>query len=224
VSSFFLQPRAHNPTGASLAPARVAELVDVLSGRDAVVVEDDSAGAIATTAAASLGGALPTRTLHVRSFSKSHGPDLRLAAASGPAEIVEPMVERRFLGQGWSSRLLQALLVDLLVHPDAVAQVARARREYARRRSAVVGGLRARGVEVPTGDGLNLWLPVTDEAAAMVSLATEGVRVAAGGPFVIGTRRDPHVRVTVGLARSGHDELADQLARAAAAGATRARG
>src|SRR3954471_8858612 len=44
----FLQPRAHNPTGVSIPPARAAELAAVLAGfPDVVVVEDDHAGDIA---------------------------------------------------------------------------------------------------------------------------------------------------------------------------------
>ncbi len=59
------------------------------------------------TPALSLGSLRPDQTVHIRSFSKSHGPDLRLAALSGPASIVDPLLERRLLGQGWTSRLLQ---------------------------------------------------------------------------------------------------------------------
>ncbi len=34
-------------------------------------------------------------------------------------------------------------------------------------------------------DGINLWMPVRDERAALVHLAAEGIAVAAGTPFVI---------------------------------------
>lgn len=223
VRAFFLQPRAQNPTGISLDRRRARALADVVRGGEVIVVEDDSAGAIARTDPLSLGRWLPGQVLHVRSFSKSHGPDLRLAAASGPAALVEPMVQRRFLGQGWSSRLLQALLLDLLVHPESVRQVEHARAEYARRRSAVVEQLRRLGVEVGGTDGLNIWLPVDDETAAMVRLAAEGIRVAAGGPFTLVASATPHVRVTVGLVQHDHAQLAAQLARAAAATPPRGR-
>ena len=35
-----------------------------------------------------------------------------------------------------------------------------------------------------TGDGLNLWIPVRDEPAALRLLAEQGIRVAAGKPFL----------------------------------------
>jgi DNA-binding transcriptional MocR family regulator len=219
VRAVFLQPRAQNPTGASLTPDRLAELAAVLQAGDALLVEDDSAGPIATTPALSLGSALPERTLHVRSYSKSHGPDLRLAAIGGPAALVDPLVERRFLGQGWTSRLLQALLVDLLTHAPSLHAVARARRTYARRRTTVAGELARLGVDVWRGDGINMWLPVRDEAAALLLLATRGIGAAPGGPFQLGSSDRPHLRVTVGLVASGHREVAAALADAAAAGA-----
>jgi DNA-binding transcriptional MocR family regulator len=219
VRAVFLQPRAQNPTGASLTPDRLAELAAVLQAGDALLVEDDSAGPIATPPALSLGSARPERTLHVRSYTTSHGPDLRLAAIGGPAALVDPLVERRFLGQGWTSRLLQALLVDLLTHAPSLHAVARARRTYARRRTTVAGELARLGVDVWRGDGINMWLPVRDEAAALLLLATRGIGAAPGGPFQLGSSDRPHLRVTVGLVASGHREVAAALADAAAAGA-----
>ena len=49
----------------------------------ALVVEDDHANEISSAPLTSIGTWLPERTVHIRSFSKSHGPDLRLAAVGG---------------------------------------------------------------------------------------------------------------------------------------------
>ncbi len=215
VRAVFLQPRAQNPTGASLSSGRAEELAAVLKATDVLVVEDDSAGAIAQTAAVSLGRLLPERTVHIRSFSKSHGPDLRLAAVSGPADVIDPLVERRFLGQSWTSRLLQATLLGLLTSSVSVAQVHTAREEYARRRRLVVDALATAGVVVGGADGLNIWLPVRDEAAASIRLASQGIGAAAGGPFSVLPTGTAHLRVTVGLVRAEHDRVAAQLAEAA---------
>ena len=76
----------------------------------------------------------------MRSFSKSHGPDLRLAAIGGPPRCIDPVVDAAQLGQGWSSRLLQRMLLDLLTDDGAMASVAAARKEYARRRSPLSTG------------------------------------------------------------------------------------
>lgn len=220
VRALFLQPRAQNPTGASMTRERVEEVACLLRDSDVVIVEDDSAGGVASTPAVSLGAVLPQQTVHVRSYSKSHGPDLRLAALGGPSELVDPLVDRRFLGQGWTSRLLQGVLVDLLTHPASVRAVEHARATYALRRKAIVSELGAAGVAVGGKDGLNIWLPVQDESAALLRLAAEGIGASPGGPFLVRAGgAAPHLRVTVGLVREHHDEVAAALAAAAMTGA-----
>jgi DNA-binding transcriptional MocR family regulator len=214
-AAVFLQPRALNPTGASWSPTRTAALSAVLAQHPHVyAVEDDSAGDVASSALHSLGAHLPRQTVHVRSFSKSHGPDLRLAAVGGPATVLDPILERRLLGQGWTSRLLQQLLLALLTAPGSTAAVRHARDQYARRRHLLIAALNARGIPLPPGDGLNIWLPVADEQAALIALASNGIAAAAGAAFTTSPGA-PHLRVTVGLIATGHAEVAARLAEAA---------
>jgi DNA-binding transcriptional MocR family regulator len=212
----FLQPRAHNPTGVSMPAARAASLAAVLAEFPAVVVvEDDHVGDIATAPPISLGRHLPDRTVHVAGFSKSHGPDLRLAGVGGPASVVSAVADRRLLGPGWSSRLLQGVLLDLLTDPMANAQVTAARHAYATRRSALLARLHERGVTATAADGINLWMAVDDQQIAMVALAARGIAVAPGAPFWVTPGRPDHVRVTAGLVADGFDDVADALAAAA---------
>ena len=65
---------------------------------------------------------------------------------------------------------------------------------------------------------MNLWVPVADETAATVRLASQGIGVAPGSPFEVLADPQPHVRVTVGLVAEAHAELAVELAAAARAG------
>jgi DNA-binding transcriptional MocR family regulator len=215
VSAVYLQPRAQNPTGVSLTARRAEELARVTRRWNAVIVEDDSAGAVAAADPISLGRWLPDRTVHVRSFAKSHGPDLRLAALSAPPELAARVTAVRQLGQGWSSRLLQRLLLALLTDPVSVAAVARARDSYTERRARMVGALADEGIDVGGTDGLNVWVPVADETATVVRLASQGIGVAPGAPFAVLPGRRPHVRVTAGLLADGHAEVARALADAA---------
>ncbi|SDT43464.1 aminotransferase class I/II-fold pyridoxal phosphate-dependent enzyme [Actinoplanes derwentensis] len=221
-AAVFVQPRALNPTGASWSPSRSAALAAVLSqAPGSYVVEDDSAGELSSGPLLSIGAHLPRQTVHVRSFSKSHGPDLRLAAISGPATVLDPILERRLLGQGWTSRLLQHLLLTLLTDPPSISAVAAARDEYARRRHLITSGLAAAGIELPPGEGINLWLPVADEQAALLSLASAGIGAAAGTAFTVGPGTPPHLRITVGLVTDDHAAVADRLAEAARAATPR---
>lgn len=215
-----LQPRAHNPTGARLTPQRAAALAAAVRAAPAHVrvVEDDHAGGVAHAPLVSLGPLLPDRVVHVRSYAVSHGPDLRVAAVGGPAVVLDALVARRMLGPGWTSRLLQHVLADLLADPRAGAAVDRARDAYAVRRHALRDALARRGLDVPAGDGLHLWVPVHDETTTLVRLDAVGVRVAPGRAFVATPpRAGGHVRVTVArLVPDDADAVAETLVRAAA--------
>lgn len=224
-----LQPRAHNPTGVSMTSTRARELAAVVRqhlaanpGAGLTVIEDDHSGEIASSADVSLGSHLPDRVVHVRSYSKSHGPDLRIAAVGGPAAVLDRVVARRMLGPGWTSRLLQHVLADLLVDGEALAAVAQARRIYYARQRALSTALAEHGLATQPGDGINVWVPVADESTALVRLEAAGIRVARGRPFRATAPPDAgagHVRVTVGALTGSPAEVsrvAHALALAAA--------
>src|SRR5690606_31826313 len=139
-----LQPRAQNPTGVALDPDRAAQLVRVLRRHAHElpwVVEDDHSSGISTASDVTLATRLPERVVHIRSYSKSHGPDLRIAAMSGPSEIIDRVVARRMLGPAWTSRMLQTILLDLLTSAQALDEVGEARRQYFARQRTLVACL-----------------------------------------------------------------------------------
>ena len=196
-TAVFLQPRAHNPTGVAMSASRGAVLAEILATSEAIVVEDDHANEISAAPLVSLGTWLPDRTVHIRSFSKSHGPDLRLAAVGGAGDIIETLANRRILGPGWSSRILQSVLLHLLRSDDTTDVLAVARSTYDARRRGVSAVLSRAGVGHPDGDGINMWVEVEDERSALVLLASRGIGAAPGTPFQ--TRPDQgFLRVTVG--------------------------
>jgi len=220
----YVQPRAHNPLGVSVTEARAAALAKLLEPTGAWVFEDDHAGDISTSALVSVGRRLPARTVLVQSFSKSFGPDLRLAAVGGPEDLVGELVARRLLGAGWSSRLLQGVLLELLADPTTAETLARARHAYAARRRDLSDALAAADVATTGGDGINLWVEVVDEQAAAYRLAAAGIGVAVGSPFVPGRPlRHDHIRVTSGLLRDDVDRVAKLVAEAAAPPSPRTR-
>lgn len=216
----FVQPRAQNPTGTSMTRLRSSELAEVLAGSRAWVIEDDHCGDISIADDVSIGQFLPERLVHIRSYSKSHGPDLRIAAVGGAAEIVDPLVARRMLGPGWTSRLLQAVLLDLLTHADPQRAVEQARIAYARRGTLLREKLKDRGIDTSPGDGINMWVEVSDERGALVTLAASGIRVAPGSPFLVPSDDAPAsgLRITTGRLPDDDariEEAAEAIARAA---------
>jgi DNA-binding transcriptional MocR family regulator len=221
-AAVILQPRAQNPAGVAMSRRRAKAIAEVLRPADTLVVEDDHANVISSARLTSVGTWLPRRTVHIRSFSKSHGPDLRLAAVGGAGDVVTAVENRRLLGPGWSSRILQSVLLELIRHAETTSTLATARRAYAARRRAVSEVLVERGVEVTGTDGINLWMGVDDERAAVVALAAQGIGVAPGAPFLVRPDSD-HLRITVGVLspERGLARVAEQLAAAAKLGHAR---
>lgn len=214
-----LQPAAHNPTGRSMSVERAGAVAALFAERspDTWIVEDHHAGDLIRDAP-SLGVHLPDRVVRIHSFSKSHGPDLRIAAVGGAAEPIASVVDRRRLGPSWTSRLVQTILLTLLGDAEVDRLVDRAIEVYATRRRAIRAGLAAHGIDVHTAAGFNLWIPVANEQRAVLALALDGIGVAPGAPF----RLHPddtagHLRVSVGNARGDLDPIIASIAAAAAA-------
>jgi DNA-binding transcriptional MocR family regulator len=211
-----IQPRSQNPTGASMTHERADQLAGILEPYpEVLIVEDDHVGDVSMAEPVSLGEWLPDRTIHIRSFSMSHGPDLRLAAVAGPPDFMTVLINRRRLGPGWSSRLLQTILLGLLTSPAAQKQIQTAREVYARRRLSLADELTGYGVDWRGRDGFNLWIAVRSERDAMVALAAQGVGVAAGEQFKVEALGPEHIRVTTSLLRDDFEEAGRMIALAA---------
>jgi DNA-binding transcriptional MocR family regulator len=197
LAALIVTPRAQNPTGAALDEARTGELRDLLLDRpDVLVIEDDHAGPVAGAPAQTLCGGGPDRWAVVRSFSKSLGPDLRLAVMAGDPVTISRVEGRQQLGAGWVSHLLQGVVVTLWRDPAVQALMERAQAEYTRRRRAMVEALAARGMAATGRSGLNVWVPVADEQAALRGLLDAGWAAAAGERFRL--RADPGIRLSIG--------------------------
>lgn len=213
-----LQPRAHNPTGISMTEGRAAELAALLATSETFVFEDDHCGDVSWAPLVSLARWRPTHTIVAQSFSKSHGPDLRLAAVAGPVALLHRLSVRRRLGPSWSSRLLQAVLLGLLEDPETIEAVALARTTYHERRERLVDALHRRGVETTGTDGINVWVRVGDEDFARRRLAKAGIGVSVGSPFELAPSSEHHIRITCAGVDRGVEDLADHLASAASTG------
>jgi len=196
--ALFTQPRAHNPTGTHTSRARTEAIADLVAGTSTIVVEDDHSGGASGARLWSVGEFVPTNVLHIHSFSKSHGPDLRIAALGGPAELIDKIVRRRQLGPAWTSRLIQQILLTMLTDPDTELLVEAAAACYLDRRNALVTALILPGVEAHPGVGLHVWIPVVDEQQAAVALAAQGIGVSPGRPFRVGPSDDQHIRLSLG--------------------------
>lgn len=209
--AMIIQPRAQNPTGTNWSDARARSISKALSQTSTIVIEDDHIGDVAMAPPTSIGKTLPQNTLRISSFAKSHGPDLRLAVVGGPHSIVDDIVGRRQLGPGWSSRLLQSILIDLLSSKESIAAVKKARQTYARRRRKLIDYLDVFGIAIQGSDGLNVWVPVKHESSALLFLAAAGISAAPGRPFCVTPFESDYIRVTCAEMSGNYKEFAELI-------------
>jgi DNA-binding transcriptional MocR family regulator len=203
AQAVIVTPRAQNPTGAALSEARAAELRELLGARDDVlVVEDDHAAGVAGAPAFSLATAERERWATVRSVSKSLGPDLRLAVLAGDATTVARVEGRQLVGTGWVSRILQQTVAALWSDPAVHELLARAEEAYAARRAVLIEALGRRGIAARGGSGLNVYVPVAEEARVLATLLRRGWAVTPCERWRIAS--PPAIRVTT--ATLGVDE------------------
>jgi len=205
------QPRTHSATGNSITVARREALAQVLAQSEILIVEDDGIGDLSADASWSLGAYYPDRTLHVRSFSKAYGPDLRLAVLSATTEMVKRIQSWRNFGVSWTSRILQDAVAWLLDDDATQQQIATARTVYRQRREGLLAALAARGLVLPRRDGLSLYIPVASEQFAMITLAARGIAVLPGERCRLGSTQ--FIRVSIASLRDDQREMiADALA------------
>jgi DNA-binding transcriptional MocR family regulator len=207
-----ITPRAQNPLGAAMDAERATALREVLQRfPEVLVVEDDHAGPVTD---------LPYHTLVadrerwavLRSVSKFLSPDLRLALMCGDNVTVSQALGRQLLASGWVSYVLQRTVVALFQRPETSDLLAQAREAYSARRMAVLAALSERGVAAVGPSGLNVWVPVHEEATAMRNLMQLGWAVTPGEIFRLAS--PPGLRVTTaGLPETEAERLADDIAK-----------
>lgn len=212
ASALVLTTRAQNPTGAIISASRFAALSKALRRRPrTLLILDDYWGPLAAHPLPKLDD-LPEHWLYVLSTSKFLGPDLRVAIVSGNAALIRDMRHQQALGPRWVSLLLQRLAAHLWQQAEQNDGLESARKAYAERRFKLIHALHTLDVDVPDeGEGLHLWLPVSDELAVVQALAAKGWGIQAGRPFRL--QSPPAIRVSVGnLVTDATERLAEDLA------------
>jgi DNA-binding transcriptional MocR family regulator len=221
VEALVLVPRAQNPLGAALDQPRVEELGGLLAeAPDVLIVEDDHAGLISGAPFATLIDPERTRWAVVRSTSKILHPDLRVGLLCGDQTTIARVEGRQALGPRWVSHLLQAVAAEMIGDRGFGATCTGAAAVYAARRGALISALAAHELPAFGRSGLNVWVPVREEAPVVRALLDAGWLVFAGEHFRLAT--GPGIRITIATLQDGEaEELARVIASVEHAGLTR---
>ncbi|MBU2012802.1 MAG: aminotransferase class I/II-fold pyridoxal phosphate-dependent enzyme [Gammaproteobacteria bacterium] len=197
TAAVILTPRAHNPTGFCISSRRWTQWVDRLADApDTLLILDDHWGPLSAAEPLNFSRE-PLSWVYVVSVSKFLGPDLRVSVVTGTPSVLNSMHHQQTLGPRWVSLLLQRLAGRLWQKMLDSSRLSAVGAEYLQRRSALVRGLNDLGVAVPTqGEGLHVWLPVSDETSVVQTLASLGWAIQAGSPFRL--ESPAAVRISIG--------------------------
>ena len=195
AKAFVTTTRAQNPYGSMTTGERAGELRAVLAAYPRVLTVDDDHGAdLSPGPARTLAGAT-AYWAYLRSASKAYDPDLRIALLAGDARTVDLVEGRLRHTARHVSRIIQVTWADAIADPGVGLVVRRAAEAYDERRGALIGALAEHGIEAHGRTGMNVWVPVADESAALSALLSAGYAAAPGVWFR--QRSAPGLRVTV---------------------------
>ncbi len=201
VRAVVITSRAQNPTGAAFDADRARQVESALASDPSVmVIIDDHACEASGVGYVGIDLA-GHRWAVIRSMAKSFGPDVRVAVVVGDDATIANLDMSVSVGPGWVSHLLQRVAAFHLDSASSCALVVAAGTSYAARRQRLIEGLNHYGLAASGASGLNVWIPVADEQAAIEAVREVGYVVRAGDSYRISS--SPAVRVTVASLNDG---------------------
>ncbi|GAA2135467.1 GntR family transcriptional regulator [Glycomyces algeriensis] len=202
--AFYAQPTFANPTGVQWTPSRGRELLEVVRGHGAFLIEDDWAHDLAIDADPAPLAALDDsgHVIYLRSLTKSASPALRVAAVVARGPVRDRIAADQGSEAMYVSGVLQAAALDVVTQPGWRNHLRAFRNQVRLRRDLLVDALRehAPGAaleRVPAG-GLNLWLRLpegTDVERLVRDCESRGLLIAPGTEWFPAEPAGPYVRV-----------------------------
>ncbi len=213
AKAFIVTTRAQNPYGAAVEEGRARQLRAVLGDYPDVLTIDDDHGADVTSEGPHPLAEATRYWAYLRSASKAYGPDLRIALMAADAITHDRVAGRLRHTSRHVSRIIQNTWADALADHTSQRLVRTAADRYDERRNELIEALAGRDIAAHGRSGLNVWVPVPDESAALSALLAAGFAAAPGAWFRI--RSGPGLRVTTAaLEPSQADRIADAIASA----------
>jgi aminotransferase len=209
----------NNPTGAVMTRAELAEIAEVATRHDLLVISDEIYDRLVYGVAHVSVAALPgmrERTITLGGFSKNYAmTGWRLGYASGPAELLGAMRKVHQYTIMSAPTTAQAAGLEALAHGEEHVQAMVA--EYDRRRRLLVGGLNTLGLDCFEPRGAFYAFPsversgMDDNTFAETLLAEEEVAVVPGSAF--GPSGQGFVRMAYATAYEKLEEALNRMER-----------
>ncbi len=203
VRALYTQPTVINPRANITNLQRRQELIDVARQHDLFIIENDVLGDLVVERPPSYATLAPERVFHIRGFTKSTLPGLRLSYLA-PPDRGAAIAANRHLVVNW---MATPVMVDLLSHwieDGTIDELVSWQRNALLLRHNIVNEMFA-GLDYRThAQALHVWLQLpegTEEDLFVTQLRAQGVAIASGRAFRANDfDRHGAVRIAVGAA------------------------
>jgi len=195
----YLTPYFHNPAGIVYSQKRKSELLDMLKGKNIILLEDDAYGELyfdkkdseLTTPMKTIQEE-PVPICYTTSLSKYVGPGLRLGCLLAPPDIYEKCELAKQSMDACSSTFTQVLVHEFLAQNKMSGYLEKLRNEYLQRSQIMLTALQENMPEKVTWTkprgGFYIWVQLPENMDATDLLKKS---IAGGAVFVIGKTFDP---------------------------------
>jgi len=221
----YLIPTIHNPTTATMPPARREQVAEILRANDVLLLEDDAYGPLEPDAMP-LASLVPERTYFTASLSKCIAPGLRVAFVLTPDRDAARALTGALRASVQMPTFLMVALVTRWLQDGSVDAIIAAIRDEAIARQKLAGDVLARHAVRRHPHGHHIWIPLPrhwsrTEFASHVQ--RQGLAIVTADAFSVEDGQPNAIRVSLGAASSrselvrGLDILAAALKSPAAA-------
>jgi DNA-binding transcriptional MocR family regulator len=198
---FFTQTLMHNPTGTATEVACAAQILQIATRHDVLIVEDDIYGDLFPGNHAVHLAQLDKlqRVIFTSSFSKVLSPNVRVGYIAAPQALYESFLEQKLLSVMTTSEFDERLIYELLTDGGYRKHVERVKNRLAQNKHAVVQGLTRAGLAPLQQDyaGVFVWaaLPEGIHTETLVrDAAGRGIVLTPGSLFFLDCEHSPWLR------------------------------
>jgi len=203
AKTIYLVPTIHNPTTATMSPARRERVAAIIARHKAILIEDDAYGLL-DTQSLPLASLIPEQTYLVASLSKCIAPGLRTSFVVTPDRNAAAGLAGALAATAQMPVPLILALVNRWIRDGSADTMIKAiGAEAAARQKLAVNALRGHKFSAhPRGH--HIWLPLA-AAGSLAEFAAQlhrlGLAVVTSDAFSVDKSPPPAVRVALGAAR-----------------------
>jgi DNA-binding transcriptional MocR family regulator len=200
----YLVPTQHNPTTATMGPARRKAIADIIRKRGTVLIEDDVYGPLEPSASP-IANLIPERTYYAASIAKCIAPALRVAYLLAPDPAAEQAMRAALQAAVQMPPSLMVALLTQWFRSGVAAEIIRAIRNEAAARQQLAARFLKGLAFASRPSSHHLWLPTPghlDGGKLVSHLLRSGLAVVGEDVFAATANAPRGLRISLGAARN----------------------